>query len=204
LPECQKCEFGKPVPDDQKKPKSIADGPNDCHKPVCRSGLPKNQVDRDDRERCAECPEDGTKIPPPTDEECCDYFKDDTQDPGIAVCCRGAKIPCIYDERLPEGSETVVSIADLCVRQHEQYHIDHHLDCKGKCKSKGVGDPPPPNPPGPECEAYRDEIACYERMKSQCGSDKECIRRVKSFIKQARDHGKTEDKPPNPNCFPKK
>jgi hypothetical protein len=68
-------------------------------------------------------------------------------------------------------------ISTKCVKRHENFHKNHHVNCSGK-PDNGAPVEPPYTRDSAECEAFTEELACLNI--SECRS-KECVRAIREI-----------------------
>ena len=101
---------------------------------------------------------------------------------GVTVCCGGKKYACVIVSGgvTAASNPTAKSIIDACVLAHEEVHVkDSNYICPKQCiwKHPTYGDwasPSATNLRAGECAAYREDKACLERARGQCGGNPDC------------------------------
>lgn len=160
-------------------------------------------------EPCASC-SGGTKIPPPTDNECCTQpaIQNDSDYQagtllGTVTCCRGSAILCMYPGNFTSRGNTLGdAIAQQCVAVHEGKHKDH-VNCTGTdCKTWPSFKPEVPQNQG-ECEASKAEKVCLDAARPSCNLSPDpdaCRAVVDHWIQEAISYGNGFFTPPA-TCF---
>ncbi|MDT4330396.1 carboxypeptidase regulatory-like domain-containing protein [Methylomonas sp. MS20] len=160
-------------------------------------------------EPCASC-SNGSKVPPPTDGECCtqpDIQNDSDYQAGTLLgtvtCCRGAPILCMYPGNFPSrGNVLGDAIAQQCVAVHEGKHKDHVNCVGGDCKT-WPGFKPEVSQAQGECEASKAEKQCLDNARSSCNLSPDpdaCRAVVDHWIQEAISYGNGFFTPPA-TCF---
>jgi hypothetical protein len=103
---------------------------------------------------------------------------------GIADCCEGKKLICLYEPHIAREfgitgtlDPQALQIIRLCIISHEKKHFDQFDCCPDKVYKPGYG-----SYYKRECEAFEAQLGCLKSKKDMCGSNPKCKQHAASAI----------------------